>query len=93
MCGSLLEDYALSGRAFVEHRNGRRSLGKGAIVNVASLASYAAAPYKVQYVASKFAAMGITKTAGTSVLFLVYSKVATKIDLYGSGALYAGYSC
>ncbi|KAI9727522.1 MAG: hypothetical protein M1828_006464 [Chrysothrix sp. TS-e1954] len=48
---------------FVEHRNGRRSVGKGAIVNITSLASFTPAPYKVHYVASKFAAMGITKTA------------------------------
>ncbi len=41
-----------------------RTLGRGAIVNVASLAGIVAPPGEVEYNASKFAAVGITKTAG-----------------------------
>lgn len=50
----------------VETRNGKREVGKGAIVNIGSANSYAALPGKVAYVTSKHAVMGITKTAGKS---------------------------
>ncbi|KAH8589797.1 oxidoreductase [Bisporella sp. PMI_857] len=40
-----------------------RTLGRGAIVNVCSVAGLVAPPGEVEYNASKFAAVGITKTA------------------------------
>lgn len=49
---------------FVNGRSGRRSIGKGAIVNLASVAGMIAVPTHVQYVASKYAARGIVKTTG-----------------------------
>ncbi|CAG8954692.1 hypothetical protein HYFRA_00004614 [Hymenoscyphus fraxineus] len=44
-------------------RHGERSLGRGAIVNIASATSYVAGPKMMAYVASKHAVIGITKTA------------------------------
>jgi NAD(P)-dependent dehydrogenase (short-subunit alcohol dehydrogenase family) len=49
---------------FVEGRNGRRSIGRGAVVNIASLAAPVAVPTHVQYCASKAAALSITRVAG-----------------------------
>lgn len=47
-----------------------RTLGRGAIVNVCSEAGLVAPAGTVEYNASKFAAVGITKTAGK--LFLPF---------------------
>ncbi|KAF4629744.1 hypothetical protein G7Y89_g8398 [Cudoniella acicularis] len=44
-------------------RNRTRSLGRGTIVNVASVLSFGAIPQKVAYIASKHAVLGITKVA------------------------------
>lgn len=41
-----------------------RVIGRGAIVNVCSMAGLVAFPSSIEYTASKFAAVGITKTAG-----------------------------
>ena len=49
-----------------EGRYGKRSLGRGSIINIASVTSFIGAQGKLPYVASKHAVMGITKTAGTS---------------------------
>ena len=49
---------------FITGRNGSRSLGRGTIVNMASLASYVGVYSAVQYSSSKAAALGITRTAG-----------------------------
>lgn len=43
-----------------------RTLGRGSIVNVCSVAGILAPPDSVEYNASKFAAIGITKSAGMS---------------------------
>ena len=43
-----------------------RTLGRGSIVNVCSGAGILPPPGSVEYNASKFAAIGITKTAGSS---------------------------
>ena len=45
-------------------RSGRRSIGRGSIVNIVSIASVIAHPNTVSYTASKSAAHGITKVAG-----------------------------
>ena len=45
-------------------RNGDRDVGKGSIVNVSSALAYGAVPGKISYIASKHAALGITKSAG-----------------------------
>lgn len=42
----------------------KRDLGRGTIVNVTSVLSYAAVPGKVAYVTSKHAALGVTKSTG-----------------------------
>ncbi|KAG9665220.1 hypothetical protein KCU95_g1897, partial [Aureobasidium melanogenum] len=47
----------------VEGRNGPRNVGRGSIVNIASANSFVATPAMVQYVSSKHAVIGITKTA------------------------------
>lgn len=41
-----------------------RDIGRGVIVNVASVLSYAAVAGKVGYIASKHAVLGITKATG-----------------------------
>ncbi|KAK7943571.1 oxidoreductase [Apiospora aurea] len=41
-----------------------RIIGRGAIVNICSIAGLVSVPGNIEYVASKFAAVGITKTAG-----------------------------
>lgn len=48
----------------VEGRSGRRGAGRGVIVNITSRASYNVNSGFVQYSASKYAAMAVTKTAG-----------------------------
>ncbi|KAF2676215.1 NAD(P)-binding protein [Lentithecium fluviatile CBS 122367] len=48
-------------RSLVSKTGMKRDLGRGAIVNVTSLLSYAGVQGKVVYVASKHAALGITK--------------------------------
>ena len=50
----------------VKGRNGERDVGRGSIVNVNSALSYVAVPGKIGYIASKHAALGITKSAGKS---------------------------
>ena len=47
-----------------EGRHGRRSLGRGSIINLGSAASYMASEGMLSYVASKHAVIGITKSAG-----------------------------
>lgn len=49
---------------YVEGRSGKRSVGKGCIVNMSSVAGKSANPDHVQYTSSKWAAIGVTKTAG-----------------------------
>ncbi|KAF7198573.1 Short-chain dehydrogenase RED2 [Pseudocercospora fuligena] len=49
-------------RSFTTSSGTQRDLGKGVIVNVTSAASFAGIPGKVQYCASKHAALGITRT-------------------------------
>ncbi|KAF2232803.1 NAD(P)-binding protein [Viridothelium virens] len=49
-------------------RKGERSLGRGSIVNVGSLNSNIASPGLLPYVTSKFAVMGITKTAALDLM-------------------------
>ena len=46
-----------------------RQLGRGAIVNTCSVAGLIGLPGIVEYAASKFAAVGITKVAGTFASF------------------------
>ena len=53
-----------------ESRNGTRSLGRGAIVNLASIMSYVATPGMMSYTASKHAVLGITKSAGKMSIHL-----------------------
>lgn len=48
---------------FKETRHGRRSLGRGSIVNMGSGFSVAAFPGLISYVTSKHAVIGLTKTA------------------------------
>ncbi len=43
---------------------GRRPAQRGAIVNLASVASYKSLPHSVSYVTSKHAVVGLTKSAG-----------------------------
>ncbi|KAI2472214.1 oxidoreductase [Annulohypoxylon bovei var. microspora] len=49
--------------AYVEGRNGRRSIGPGSIVNVTSLSSVVSSGNSITYTASKFVARGIIKCA------------------------------
>ncbi|KAI0887014.1 oxidoreductase [Annulohypoxylon maeteangense] len=49
--------------AYVEGRNGRRSIGPGSIINVTSLSSSVCSPNSIAYTASKFAAKSIIKCA------------------------------
>lgn len=51
-------------RQFTTSSGTQRDLGRGAIVNVTSAASFAGIPAKVAYVTSKWAALGMTKTLG-----------------------------
>lgn len=48
----------------VQGEDRARIIGRGAIVNVASVAGLSASPGSVEYTASKFAVIGITRTAG-----------------------------
>lgn len=48
----------------VTTRNGERKVGRGSIINLGSAHSYVALPGKIPYVTSKFAVLGMTKTAG-----------------------------
>ena len=52
----------------VNTRNGTRNVGRGSIVNLGSANSYAVQPGKVAYTTSKHAMMGVTKTAGESLV-------------------------
>lgn len=70
--GTLIIDRAVASvmitqerRNFTTSSGTQRDLGKGVIVNVTSAASFAGIPGKVQYCASKHAALGITRTLGT----------------------------
>ncbi|PQE08879.1 oxidoreductase short-chain dehydrogenase reductase family protein [Rutstroemia sp. NJR-2017a BVV2] len=54
-----------------------RNLGGGSIVNVGSALSFGAVPYKVGYVASKHALLGITKASGR---FNQFSVLPTSVD-------------
>lgn len=48
----------------ITNRGGKRDIGRGVIVNIASAHSYVVLPGKTAYVASKYAVLGITKNAG-----------------------------
>ena len=54
-------------RIFKLPAGGTREIGRGAIVNVTSAMSYAVIPGKIAYATSKHAALGITKSLGTSL--------------------------
>lgn len=70
MTGTFLVNRAVSKAMQVQEprtfqgRHGSRSIGRGAIVNLASGSSFVAVPGKVPYNTSKHAVVGITKTAG-----------------------------
>lgn len=49
---------------FVDGRSGRRGVGRGSITVITSLSAVLGTPKTVAYVASKFAARGVVKTAG-----------------------------
>lgn len=49
---------------YTEGRSGRRSTGRGSIVTIASLNGQLPVSNHVQYGSSKYAAIGITHTAG-----------------------------
>lgn len=49
-----------------------RSIGRGSIINPGSGLSYGAGPGMMAYVASKHAAMGITKVAGKTYTYLSF---------------------
>jgi len=51
---------------FTEGRSGRRSVGRGVIITLSSLNGQTPVPTHVQYGSSKYAALGIAQTAGTS---------------------------
>ena len=52
-------------RSFCHSRTGsERELGRGCIVNITSVMSYVGIPGKVAYMASKHAAIGVTKASG-----------------------------
>lgn len=51
-------------RVVAATRGRERNLGRGSIVNAGSALSYGAFPYKVGYVTSKHALLGITKASG-----------------------------
>lgn len=53
---------------FVDGRSGHRSVGRGSIFVITSLSAVLGAPKTATYVASKFAARGIVKVAGESVV-------------------------
>ena len=61
--------------SYESRRYGKRSLGRGSIVNLGSANSHIAAPGMMPYTASKHAVMGITKTAGMPVEFLESSLI------------------
>ena len=52
---------------FVHGRSGRRSVGPGSIITITSLAAVSPTAGTTTYVASKYAARGIVKTAGELV--------------------------
>ena len=52
----------------VQIRNRTKDIGRGSIVVIASANSYAPVPGKVAYISSKFATMGIVKSAGKLVI-------------------------
>lgn len=51
---------------FIQGRSGRKSVGRGVIVNLVSLASNRPLPLQVQHVVSKHAAMGAVEATGKS---------------------------
>ena len=63
---------------FVEGRSGPRSIGRGVIVNLVSMAGCMAFPKGVAYVSSKHAAQGVTLTAGESNAFGVTQMAISK---------------
>ena len=50
----------------VQGRHGPRDLGRGVIINIASLNSYLPIPGITSYVAAKHAMLGITRNAGNN---------------------------
>ena len=63
----------------VATRNGERDIGRGSIINLGSAHSYVALPGKIPYVTSKFAVLGMTKTAGM-YLFRFLPPIRTSIN-------------
>lgn len=53
----------------IRTRNGERGVGRGSIINLGSGHSYVALPGKLAYITSKFAVLGMTKTAGKLLRF------------------------
>ena len=49
---------------FAEGRSGRRSIGRGSLINISSLNGQIPVSNHVQYGSSKYATLGITLTAG-----------------------------
>ena len=56
---------------FTESRSGRRGIGRGSIINLSSLNAKIPVSTHVQYGSSKYAALGITHTAGKVELLIV----------------------
>lgn len=54
-------------RTFTKRTGATRDLGRGVIVNITSVLSFAAQPGKVAYITSKHAAIGITKSLAMDV--------------------------
>lgn len=59
-----------------------RILGRGSIVNVCSAAGLVPPPGEVEYNASKFAAVGITKSAGKSRFYMFSASYVTYRSVY-----------
>lgn len=58
-----------------ESRHGQRNLGRGSIVNLGSLSSFAGAAGMMAYTASKHAVLGMTKVAGKNLNPSFYSSI------------------
>lgn len=74
--------------SYESRRHGKRSLGRGSIVNLGSANSHVAASGMMPYTASKHAVMGITKTAGMSVVFLDSSRPSHPFSFPSASSLF-----